>query len=224
VAREATRIDSAFDDAKDRLLSYIRERYKDVFDSSHLDQLLSPLADELVNEDAIAEAANAGIDAVPEIDGQRGATPDNVVEIWVGKIRKYAREFPQRMADEISQTAYAAEAEANAAEMTAEDRFVHVITAIGAKAEAFRSDAQLYSEPPWGAGNQGYGEALDAAGVLMDWVTEDEPCDLCADLQDGNPYTLESLPMWPGDPHPNCRCHVTPDDASWGQIFGDAAA
>lgn len=224
MAREAARIDIAFDAAKAKLIAYIRERYKDVFDASHLEQVLTGLADELVNEDAIDEAASAGVDAVPDLEGVTKPSTTNVVQIWVGKVKKYAKKFPDRMAAEISQTAYDAEREANAAEMSDEDRMAHVIAAIDAKAETFRSEAQLYSEPPWGAGNQAYGTALDAADVLMDWVTVDDPCDICSDIEDGNPYTLESLPMWPGDTHPNCRCHVTPDDASWQQIFGDAAA
>ncbi len=224
MAREASRIDEAFDEIKAKLLSWIRERYKDIFDVSNIDGVVSPLADDLLNADAIDEAVHAGIDAVPDVDGVTKPDATNVVEIWVGKVRKYARQFPERMADEISQTAYDAEREANAEDMSATERIEHVVAAIDAKAEAFRSDAQLYSEPAWGAGNQGYGTALEAADVMMDWVTEGDPCDICADLEDGNPYTLQSLPMWPGDTHPNCRCHVTPDDASWDSIFGDVAA
>jgi hypothetical protein len=222
VAREASRIDAAFTERKDALVEHVRARYKDTFDASNLEQVLKALADDLVNPDAITDAAQEGINAVPDREHMPKAS--DVAEIWVGKVRKYARQFPGRMADEVSAAAYEAESEARARGMTDSERIDFVLSAIDAKAEAFRSDALLYSEPAWGAGNQGYGQTLSQNDVLMDWETEAGACDECESLEDGNPYTMAALPCWPGDTHPNCRCRVTPDDESWQQIFGDAAA
>lgn len=224
MASERERIDAAFTQRKSALVEHVRSRYKDTFDASNLEKLLAQLADELVNGDAITHGAQEGIDAVPDREHIVKPRAGDVAQIWVGKVRKYAREFPGRMADAISQAAYAAEQEARERGMTDEERVSFVLSAIDAQAEAFRSDALLYSEPAWGAGNQGYGQTLGQNDVLMDWDTEGDPCDECADLESGNPYTMQSLPCWPGDTHPNCRCKVTPDDESWRNIFGDAAA
>lgn len=232
MAAEQSRIDAAFDAHKAKLDAHFRERYRrapaaiarDLFDENNIEQQLTGFATDLVNQDAVDEAAAAGIDAVPDLEGVRKPTSASVTEIWIGKVRKYAREFPGRMATDISQAAYDAEREANAAELSDDERIAKVLAAVDDAAETFRADARTYAEPAWGAGNQGYGQALESSGVLVDWVTEPGACDECTAIPEGNPYTLAALPMWPGDPHPNCRCHVTPDEESWQNIFGDAAA
>ena|GEM_PF-2920577 len=197
---------------------------KGVFDASNIEPLFAALSDDVVNDDAYDEAAREGVHAVPDVEN--GSKPDaaQVAEIWLGKTRRYAAQFPARIASEVSKAAYDAERQANADGLSDDDRVDAVVNAAADKIEALRSDALLYAEPPWGAGNHGYGAALDAVGVLIDWDIEPEACPECAVMPEGNPYTLAALPMWPGDPHPNCRCHITPDDQTWESIFGDAAA
>jgi hypothetical protein len=222
VARERSRIDDAFSAVKSKLIESFRSKYKDIFDASNIEPTLVGLATELVNEDSIDAAAQAGNDAMPD-DATKPATT-NVTAIVVGKVRKYAKKFPKRMADDISAAAYAAENEANAQGLEDDARVAYVLNAIDAKAEAFRSDAQMYAAPSWTAGNQQYGTALEANAVMLDWVVADNPCDVCAVMPEGNPYTMAALPMFPGDPHPGCLCSVTPDDVSWEARFGQAAA
>lgn len=135
--------------------------------------------------------------------------------MWIGKSQHYAATFPARLAQNVSAAANGARAQG------ADDDAV--LGAAASAIESLRSDALLYAEPPWGAGNNAYGATLHASGVLVDWEIEAGACDVCADMPAGNPYELSALPMWPGDPHPNCRCHITPDDTTWQSIFGDAA-
>jgi hypothetical protein len=58
----------------------------------------------------------------------------------------------------------------------------------------------------------------------IQWQTTDaEACDLCQDHEGDNPYSLDTLPGWPGDGEfggpvclggPNCRCTLIYSDAS----------
>lgn len=166
---------------------------------------------------------NAGLDAVPDVAGVAKPDAASIVDIWLSKTRKYSSKFPDRVAQEVSAAGYDAEQDGTAQGLAGDDLVDHVMAALDDKLEALRSNALLYSEPPWGAGNNGYAAALDSSGVMVDWVIEPDACDICEPIPDGNPYTQETLPMWPGDPHPNCRCHITPDDETWQSIFGDAA-
>jgi hypothetical protein len=52
------------------------------------------------------------------------------------------------------------------------------------------------------------GSSEDAGQVLLDWTTDISPCALCQSNADGNPYTPDDLPGYPG--HSNCRCSVDP--------------
>lgn len=223
MASEQRRIDGAFTELKASLLDRYRRIYKDA-NSDDIARLLRDFAAGLVSESEIEKAAQAGIDAVPDLAHVTKPEAHAVAAIWIGKVRKYQRQFPGRMGDEIA--AAASEAEQAARDQGLEEAAVAatILDAIEAKAEAFRAEALLYAEPVWSAGNQGYGETLDASDVSLDWVCEPDACPICSPLPDGNPYSVDALPMWPGDPHPNCRCYVTPDDASWTAIFGDAAA
>ncbi len=189
---------------------------KSVFDESNLLPLFAPLADDLVNEDAYGAAAAAGVDAVPDLPHVEKPKPGDIADVWIGKTRKYANDFPARLAQNVSTAAF----NAQTADGSSDDS---VLSAAGDAIEAMRSDALLYSEPPYGTGNHAYGQTLQSSDVLMDWEIEPEACDICAPMPEGNPYELASLPMWPGDPHPNCRCSITPDDETWQSIFGAAA-
>lgn len=205
-------------------MARFRERYSDITDHSNIEQLWLDFANGLVSEDALREAVDAGIAAVPDNPAKVPADASKVVSIWSGKARKYAKQFPARAADRISQAAADAEAEAAGSDLSVEEKNAAVLSAVDAAIEASRYEASLYAEPPWSGGNQGYGDTLGASGVMLDWVADLNACDICAPIEKGNPYTLDAMPMWPGDPHPNCRCYVTPDDVSWEAIFGEAAA
>jgi hypothetical protein len=210
-------------------MAAFEERFKsagiqrDVFDSETIQQLIADYANGLVSLEALTKAVQAGIDAVPD-SGTTKPTVAKVVAIWEARQRKYAREFPARYADRVEQAAHDAQAEAAGQGLEDAAKADLIMAAVDAAVEASRAEALTYSDPAWGAGQQGYGDALGSADVDLDWVCDGDPCPICAPLPDGNPYTINALPMWPGDTHPNCRCYVTPDDASWQAIFGDAAA
>jgi hypothetical protein len=223
VASEQHRIDAAFTELKASLLERYRTVYKDAT-GDDIKRLLRDFAAGLISESDIEKAAQAGIDAVPSLPHVTKPDAHTVAAIWIGKVRKYQREFPGKMGDEIAAAASEAESAARDQGLTEAAVTATILDAIEAKIEAFRYDASLYAEPSWSAGNQGYGETLDASDVTLDWICEADACPICAPLPDGNPYTTAALPMWPGDPHPNCRCYVTPSDESWTAIFGEAAA
>jgi len=57
--------------------------------------------------------------------------------------------------------------------------------------------------------NQGMVTTFQQYGVqLFNVVTAGDPCEVCADLPEGNPYPLENLPPIPI--HPYCRCTFEP--------------
>lgn len=43
-------------------------------------------------------------------------------------------------------------------------------------------------------------------GVLYDWQTADDPCDICEDNADDSPYEAGDIPDYP--PHPGCLCDI----------------
>ena len=84
-----------------------------------------------------------------------------------------------------------------------------------------------YAEPPWSAGQEGYGTALEDQGVLMDWVLDDgaDHCDDCPDLEAGSPYTADALDTWPGQGDTqcldHCRCTIQAEADSWAAFIGE---
>lgn len=156
--------------------------------------------------DAYREAVDFGRRAA----GAHRDDTDPVVDVWVGHVRQYAKDVPGRIADELAST------------LTEEDDGVQsvaeVLTSFNAKLEALRSSITRYAEPPWGAGNNGYGAQLEDRNILMDWVLDsDDPCTDCVGLAGGSPY--EHLPTWPkmGDTVclDRCYCSVQADAQSW---------
>lgn len=146
---------------------------------------------------------------------------DNVADVWIGHSRKYANLVPGRIASEISDAANEAEQH----EETADE----IVERINQKLEALRSSVNRYGEPPYGAGNQAYGEALDANSVLIVWqLGEDEDhCGDCLGLADGSPYAKGDVPTWPkaGDTicFDRCYCSIVADEDSWNAVFAPDA-
>ena len=83
---------------------------------------------------------------------------------------------------------------------------------------------ERYSQPPWDAGQEAYGQALDDNEVLLDWVLDDgaDHCEECPDVADGGPYTADELDVWPGDLEcqDNCRCSIQAEESSWNAFIG----
>lgn len=148
-----------------------------------------------------------------------GVTAHAVAGAWTAHVKPYANEVPGRIADALSTYANAVVGDAT---LSADD----IAAGIDAKIETFRSSITRYAEPPWGAGNQGYGNALEANGVLLVWVLEDgvEHCEVCPAIAAGSPYERGAIPTWPklGDTpcRDNCYCYVTADPDSWAAAFG----
>lgn len=44
----------------------------------------------------------------------------------------------------------------------------------------------------------------------VNWVNGEEACDVCQELEDGSPYSLEEAKQLMDDTHPNCRCGLVP--------------
>jgi hypothetical protein len=178
---------------------------------------LDGLAGELVSLDAYRRAVNHGRRAV---DGVARDDDDPVIETWVGHVRAYADEVPDRLASELAD-------EANAAQAEEDSSVASVLARIDRKLEALRSSVTRYAEPTWGAGWNGYGAQLQQRNILMAWILEDgaDHCDDCISLADGSPY--ENLPSWPGYGETACRdrckCHVSADQESWDAAMGEAA-
>ena len=178
------------------MLEAVRRKLRKDFYPHDFDDPLEGLAAELVNEEAYRSAATAGAQAVPR---DSGALADNVADVWIGHARQYVE--PEEGAEAV-------------------------VGRIEAKLEALRSAVNRYAEPPWGAGQQGYGEALGAADVLIDWQlgADEDHCEDCLDLADGSPYAKGDVPTWPkaGDTtcFDNCYCSIVADSDSWDAVFG----
>lgn len=167
---------------------------------------LDGLDDELVNEDAYAEAVAAGIDAGP---GKPKAS--DIVDKWIGHARKYAAKVPGRIGESV---------DAAIDELTPKSgqTVADVLDRFNEKLEALRVSVTRYAEPVHGAGQNGYGASLKDSKILMVWVLDsDDPCEDCVDLAEGSPY--EDLPTWPGYGDTiclsNCKCSVEADPDSW---------
>ena len=175
---------------------------------------LDGLSDDLVNEDVYDEAAQAGIDAVGT-DITKPAS--SVSKVWVGHVRKYAKQVPGRISEAL----------AEAANSPAEPSDVDAVLArIDAKLESLRSSITRYAEPPWGAGNQGYGAGLEESGVMLVWELGDpvtDHCDDCPDLAANSPYERGAIPTWPklGDTQcmDRCYCSIVADPETWNAAF-----
>jgi len=63
----------------------------------------------------------------------------------------------------------------------------------------------------FGAGAVALWSRAQAAGdtVLIDWVTDGNPCSACEDNEAGSPYASGDVPDYPG--HPNCMCYLASD-------------
>lgn len=147
---------------------------------------------------------------------------DPVIDIWVARVAKYAKQVPDRVAQQLADTA----SEADTADSSAQD----VLDRINGKLDALRSSITRYAEPPWGAGQQGYGAQLEANDVLLEWQLDpdvDDHCDDCIYLADHSPYAKGEIPSWPGAGDTvcldRCHCQVTAEADSWAQAFGEAA-
>lgn len=177
---------------------------------------LDGLGDALVNENAYKDAVNAGRKAVP---GTPRDDHDPVVDIWVARVRKYGDQVPGRVAQHLAEAA-----------TSGNDQSADAIAArIDAKLNALRSSITRYAEPPWGAGQQAYGEQLAANDVLLVWELGDDEdhCADCLQLAAGSPYEKGDVPAWPGDGNSVCldRCHcsIVADEQTWAEAFGQAA-
>jgi hypothetical protein len=177
---------------------------------------LDGLSDEMVSDRAYTDAVNHGRRAA----GAPRDDADPAIDVWIGHVRKYADDVPDRIAEDLAKT------------LTDEDdgdtAVQDVLDAFDAKLEAIRSSITRYAEPTWGAGHNGYGSQLESKNVLMIWVLDDgsEHCADCPALADGSPY--EHLPTWPGMGETQCmdrcKCTVTADPESWDASLGDSDA
>lgn len=147
---------------------------------------------------------------------------DNTADVWIGHARKYAKLVPGRISSALAETLTDAE---SAPESTADS----IRAAIEAKLEGLRHSITRYAEPMWGAGQQGYGAALEANSVLLVWQLgpDEDHCADCPALADGSPYARGQIPTWPraGDTAcwDNCLCNIVADGDSWDAVFGAAA-
>jgi hypothetical protein len=137
-----------------------------------------------------------------------------VLERVVGHVRQYAEQVPERIQQRLSDVL---------------DELQGSPDKLDAQLDAFRSSATRYADPLWSAGQQAYGESLDASDVLMEWVAinDDATCDDCAELDEGSPYTADDLPTWPaaGDTQclDRCRCYVTAEADSFNAAMQQEA-
>jgi hypothetical protein len=46
--------------------------------------------------------------------------------------------------------------------------------------------------------------------IMIAWVTDGNPCQLCIDNESNGPYAPQDVPAFPG--HPNCKCDLTTAD------------
>jgi hypothetical protein len=169
------------------------------------------LADELVNENAVADAVNFGSAAA----GAHRDDADPAITTWVNHIRKFAADVPDRLSGELVDAA----TDADTTDATVQD----ILDRIEAKLEAQRSSVTRYADPPWGSGWNGYGEQLRSSNILMVWELDgDNPCADCVGIAVGSPY--ENLPTWPGMGETKCldkcKCRVVADKASWDEALG----
>lgn len=171
----------------------------------------------MVDEQAFLDAATAGTQAVPS----GGVDPQNIVDVWIGHVRKYANAVPGRIAQDLADTANDAYAGADP-----NDVADTIIAALRAKVEALRSSITRYERPTWGTGQQGYGDSLSANGVLLVWElgADEDHCEDCIGLADGSPYERGAVPTWPGAGdtacRDNCYCSIVADEDTFQSAYG----
>ena len=204
-----------WDDRKRKIVDHVRERLTQKSWNAHdFYQALAGLDDDLVDELTYSEAVAAGIGAVP---GDPTVDIDPIADVWVGHLRKYAAQLPSRIAGQV------ADALDDLAPDEATTDLESVLAAFDDKLEALRSSVTRYAEPSWGAGWNGYGDALKDKNILMIWVLGDaQHCSDCVELADGSPYA--ELPTWPGMGDTQCldrcKCTVQADPDSWAASLG----
>lgn len=143
----------------------------------------------------------------------------NAADAWTTRVRVYGNLVPDRVAQALAEAA-------NGAEAQPEADVDSIVAAIDAKLEALRSSITRYAEPYWGAGNQGYGQALEASDVEIAWQlgADEDHCADCLGLASGSPYARGQIPTWPkaGDTacFDNCYCSIVADEKSWNKVFG----
>lgn len=78
--------------------------------------------------------------------------------------------------------------------------------AVEAMGEAMASRVTMYARPLWGLGHQGFGEEMQGAGKLLNWVvTSMNSCPDCPQLAALGPYGgLNMLPTYPGAGETEC--------------------
>jgi hypothetical protein len=85
--------------------------------------------------------------------------------------------------------------------------------------DSFGSRFDMYGDGTQSMYEQGYGETAVNGGMeSIEWVSanDSEVCSGCVDNAGGSPYTLDTLPGWPGDGGfgdlcdggPRCRCYL----------------
>lgn len=179
---------------------------------------MSDLPDDLVNDEALLSAIQAGRDAMPEeLDGLSDNEARLILERVVGHVREYAEQVPARIAGRLT----------DVLEKLRDDP--DFVTKLDDQLEAFRSAATRYAEPNWGTGQESYGRSLDAESILLDWdVTGDEnDCDDCDAIAAAGPYSADDIPSWPGQGDTQCldrcRCTITADADTWNQAMNGAS-
>jgi hypothetical protein len=182
-----------------------------------IDAALADLELAMVNLDAYSAAIAAGQGAIPpEFEGLTADEVRQVLERVVGHVRGYAKGVPDTIAGRIREVID---------RFGTDDGFA---AALDEQLEAFRSSVTRYAEPTWTAGNQSYGEGLDANEVQLLWTLDGavENCSDCEDLAAEGPYTSESIPTWPkgGDTIclDRCYCSVEADPETFDQALGQA--
>ena len=204
-----------WDDRKRRILDVVKARLTQKSWNDHdFYQALDGLDDDLVDELTYTEAVGVGINTVP---GDPAIDIDPIADVWIGHVRKYAAAVPKRIAGEVADAL-----DELAPDETTPD-LASVLEDFDAKLEALRSSVTRYAEPSWGAGWNGYGDALRDKNILMVWVLGDaQHCGDCLSLADGSPYA--ELPTWPGMGDTQCldrcKCTVQADPDSWAASLG----
>jgi hypothetical protein len=194
-----------------------------LFDEDDFLDELDGLPDVMVDPAPYIEAAKAGQRAVPGYE-DRAIDPHALGQAHASYRRKYADGVPLRISGSLAQTLNEAAGETNGYEDV--DKLWQIVDD---KIAALASDVTRYADPPWSAGNAGYGNQLGEFDVLMDWTLDDaaDHCEDCPELADGSPYSVDDIPTWPaqGDTQclDRCKCMITADKDSWEKVFGEAA-
>jgi hypothetical protein len=174
---------------------------------------LQGLAAHLVDHDAYDKAVGFGEGAVPDFAHDLTGT---IASVWVGHVRKYAAEVPDRMAERLAEVTTQAEQEL--------ESVPDILDRVAEQLDNLRYSVTRYAEPVWGAGQNAYGVSLDISGVKLQWTLGDaDNCADCPALADQGPYDQTDIPTWPkmGDTacRDNCYCTITADATTWAEAF-----